>query len=222
MLETVIDYKFTNKFAAFNAADKESIEECIISGFIIIFAYRKLMSDTLTHIQRHYCMSQVRSSNTKPEIELRHALWLRGFRYRINDPRLPGKPDVLLPKYRTALFVHGCFWHGHLGCKRYTVPKTNLDYWEAKVARNKQRDEEVWRQLEAKGWSVVIVWECEIDKKEFNKTMDRVVSEIISNGNMYQKRMQERKMIREQRLAERRVQKERYEAFQKEQWSRKV
>lgn len=174
------------------------------------------MSDTLTHFQRHYCMSQVHSSNTKPEIELRRALWLRGFRYRINDSRLPGKPDILLPKYRTALFVHGCFWHGHVGCKRYTVPKTNLDYWQAKVARNKQRDDEVWRQLEAKGWSVIIVWECEMEKKQFSETLERVEKEIIANGELYRNRQQERRMMRELRFAERRAQKEKHEALKAE------
>ena len=180
------------------------------------------MSDTLTPQQRHSCMSNIHSASTKPEVKFRHELWRRGFRFKKNDKKLPGTPDVVLPKYKTVVFIHGCFWHGHIGCKKYVVPKSNTEYWLNKVSRNKQRDEEVWRQLEAKGWSVVIVWECEIVKREFNKTMDRVVSEIIANGNMYQKRMQERKMIREQRLAERRAQKERYDAFQKEQWSRKV
>ena len=82
----------------------------------------------------------------------------------MNVRRLPGSPDIVMPKYRTVIFVHGCFWHGHKGCKNYTVPKSNTEFWVEKVARNKARDQEVWRQLEAKGWNVIIVWECELKK----------------------------------------------------------
>lgn len=100
----------------------------------------------------------------EPELKLRHSLWHLGFRYRVNDKRLPGSPDIVLPKYRTVIFIHGCFWHGHRDCKFYTVPKTNTEFWTAKVARNQERDQEVWRQLETKGWAVVIVWECQLKK----------------------------------------------------------
>ena len=150
-------------------------------------------------------MSHIRSVNTKPEVALRRALWRRGFRYRVNVKNLPGSPDIVLPKHRTVVFVHGCFWHGHNGCKEYTVPKTNTEFWVNKVARNQERDQEVWRKLEAKGWSVVIVWECELVKAKFAGTVERVTVEIIENGNLYRKHRQERREAREQRLQERKM-----------------
>lgn len=148
-------------------------------------------------------MSHIRSVNTKPEVALRHALWGRRFRYRVNVKGLPGSPDIVLPKHRTVVFVHGCFWHGHKGCKEYTVPKTNTEFWVKKVARNQTRDQEVWRQLEARGWSVVIVWECELVKAKFNDTVERVAAEIIENGDLYRKHRQERRNAREVRQQER-------------------
>ena len=126
-------------------------------------------------------MSHIRSQNTKPEVALRRALWRRGFRYRLNVKKLPGSPDIVLPKHRTVVFVHGCFWHGHKGCKEYTVPKTHTEFWVNKVARNQARDQEVWRQLEAKGWSVVIVWECELVKAKFDGTVERASQGISSS-----------------------------------------
>lgn len=174
------------------------------------------MSDWLSVDQRRYCMSQVHSSNTKPEVELRHALWRHGFRYRVNNRRLPGSPDIVLSKYRTVIFVHGCFWHGHKGCKKNVIPKTNTDFWVNKISRNQKRDQVVWRQLEAKGWSVVIVWECELAKMRFADTIDRVVKEIKDNGNMYLRHKEERKLLRLQRLSEKSEQKERHAALMAE------
>ncbi|MBR4356637.1 MAG: DNA mismatch endonuclease Vsr [Butyrivibrio sp.] len=174
------------------------------------------MYDTLSPLQRHHCMSSIRSVSTKPEVKLRHGLWRRGFRYKKNDKSLPGTPDVVLPKYKSVVFIHGCFWHGHLGCKKYVVPKSNTEFWIEKVSKNKQRDENVWRQLEAKGWSVIVVWECEIEKRNFSETLDRVENEIIANGELHRNRQQERRMIRELRLAERRAQKEKYAALKTE------
>jgi len=171
------------------------------------------MSDILSPQQRHDCMSKIRSTSTKPEIRLRKELWRKGFRYRKNDKRLPGSPDIVLPKYQTVVFVHGCFWHGHKGCKKYTIPKSNTDFWVKKVTRNQQRDQEVWRKLEAKDWSVIIVWECELEKKRFDETIDRVEKEIIENGRLHEQRRQERKLLRAQRLMERRAQKNRHEAL---------
>lgn len=152
-------------------------------------------------------MSRIRSESTKPEIKLRKALWSLGYRYRINDKRLPGSPDVVLPKYHTVVFVHGCFWHGHKDCPRYVVPKTNIEFWVNKVSRNQKRDEEKWRQLEAKGWSVIIVWECELEKKRFDSTISRVEKEIVENGVENQRRKEARRQIRQQHLLERREQK---------------
>lgn len=138
------------------------------------------MADVLTPDQRHHNMAAIHSASTKPERKLRLALWRLGFRYCVNDKMLPGKPDIVLPKYRTVIFIHGCFWHGHKDCKYYTVPKTNTDFWKAKVARNQERDQEVWRQLEAKGWSVIIVWECQLKKAALDETIGRVRTEMLT------------------------------------------
>lgn len=165
------------------------------------------MPDRLSSQQRHHIMSSIHATSTKPELKLRKALWKDGFRYRINDKRLPGSPDIVLPKYRSVVFIHGCFWHGHKDCPRYVVPKTNTEFWVDKVARNQKRDEEKWRQLEAKGWSVIIVWECELEKKRFDSTISLVEKEIVENGKEYQRCKEERRMIRQQYLLERREQK---------------
>lgn len=154
-------------------------------------------------------MAAIHSASTKPELKLRQALWRMGFRYRINDKRLPGSPDIVLPKYRTAIFIHGCFWHGHRDCKFYTVPKTNTAFWTSKVARNQVRDQEVWRQLEAKGWYVIVVWECQLKNAELNKTIRQVTEEIISNGREFDNLRNERKKARELYRKERMLQRER-------------
>lgn len=142
-------------------------------------------------------MSRVHSASTIPELKLRHALWHQGFRYRVNDRHLPGSPDIVLPKYHTVIFIHGCFWHGHKGCKNYTIPKTNTDFWTAKVARNQERDQEVWRQLEAKGWFVIIVWECQLKKALMDETIDSVKSEILRNGETFRQIKEDRRKSRE-------------------------
>ena len=161
-------------------------------------------------------MAAIHSSSTKPELKLRRALWSLGFRYRINEKHLPGKPDIVLPKYRTVVFIHGCFWHGHKDCEYYTVPKTNTDFWTAKITRNQQRDQEVWRQLEAKGWYVIIVWECELKKHRFEDTVNSVAAEIVRNGNTYQYIQTARKKARALYQEERRRAKEREEALKAE------
>lgn len=174
------------------------------------------MSDVLSIEQRNKCMSRIRSKSTNPEIVLRLSLWGLGFRYLVNDKRLPGSPDIVLPKYRTVIFVHGCFWHGHKGCKNYTVPKTNTEFWVAKVARNQERDQEVWRQLEAKGWSVIIVWECQLKKKELSETVGRVSAEIVMNGEVYRAEKEERRRAREAYREEMKVRKDRESAILEE------
>ena len=166
------------------------------------------MPDVLTPDQRHRNMVAIHSASTKPELKLRQALWRLGFRYRVNDKRLPGKPDIVLPKYRTVIFIHGCFWHGHRDCKFYTVPKTNTEFWTAKVARNQERDQEVWRQLEAKGWSVIIVWECQLKKAALDETIGRVRAEILRNGELYLSAQEERRRSREAYRQMRRQQQE--------------
>lgn len=161
-------------------------------------------------------MSHNRAKNTGPERRLRICLWRQGFRYKINDKRLPGRPDIVLPMYRTVIFVHGCFWHGHKDCKYYTVPKTNTAFWVAKVARNQERDQEVWRKLEAKGWSVIIVWECQLKKANLEETIDRVSGEIVRNGETYRAAQEERKKAREEYRRDRKARKEREQALLEE------
>ncbi len=143
------------------------------------------MSDVLTPAQRHYNMSRIKASGTKPEIMLRHALWRRGFRYKINDKSLPGKPDIVLPKYRTVIFVNGCFWHGHDGCHHFVVPKTNTSFWINKIKNNKLRDSIVQSQLEGMGWSVVKVWECQLKNKNFNSTISIIFQALEEYANKH-------------------------------------
>ena len=167
------------------------------------------MPDNLTLAQRHSNMAAIHSASTTPEKKLRHALWRQGLRYRVNDKHLPGSPDIVLPKYQTVIFVHGCFWHGHKECKYYTVPKTNTEFWMAKVARNQERDQEVWRKLEAKGWSVIIVWECQLKKAVLEDTVNRVAAEIRHNGEILRCAQNDRRKAREEYRQERKNRKER-------------
>ena len=135
---------------------------------------------------------------------------------RINDKQLPGTPDIVLPKYRTVIFVHGCFWHGHKECHRFVIPKTNTAFWEDKIARNQKRDHDVWRQLEALGWFVVIVWECELERKCIEATIHKVEQEILANGKAYQQHEEQRKRNRQQRTFERRMQMLRHQQLMEE------
>jgi DNA mismatch endonuclease, patch repair protein len=133
-------------------------------SFSQIFPCERLLiscsMDTVSKIERSVMMSNISSTNTKPEIAVRSVLHELGFRFRLHRRDLPGKPDVVLPRHRKIIFVHGCFWHGH-GCKRSSTPKTNQDYWGPKISRNRSRDLENRSVLMALGWSVLEVWECE-------------------------------------------------------------
>ena len=161
-------------------------------------------------------MAAIHSSSTKPELMIRRALWRLGFRYRVNVRRLPGSPDIVLPKYRTVIFVHGCFWHGHLGCKNASTPKTNTDFWKAKITRNQQRDQNVWRHLEAKGWSVIIVWECQLKKSVMDETIARVKTKILRNGEILRCAQEDRRKAREAYRIEMSARKEREAALKAE------
>ena len=130
------------------------------------------MSDHLTIEQRHKNMAAVRSKDTKPEMVVRKYLWSRGFRYRVNNSRLPGHPDIVLRKYHTCIFVNGCFWHGHEGCKYFRMPKTNTVFWERKISRNRERDREEQKQLARMGWHCITVWECELKGERREKTLE--------------------------------------------------
>jgi DNA mismatch endonuclease (patch repair protein) len=130
-----------------------------------------IMADVHTPGQRSYNMSQIRGKNTKPEELVRKFLFSQGFRYRKNDPRLPGKPDIVLPKYKTVIFVNGCFWHGHEGCRYFVWPKNNAEFWKAKISGNIQRDAQSIRLLRDQGWNVIVVWECELKKANRKATL---------------------------------------------------
>ncbi len=108
-------------------------------------------------------MSRVKSRDTRPELAVRRALWASGLRYRLHDKRLPGKPDIVFASRRIALFVHGCFWHGHEGCPRHRIPKSRVEWWTAKLRRNVERDAEARAALEKAGWTVLVLWECETE-----------------------------------------------------------
>ncbi len=127
--------------------------------------------DVLTTKQRHKNMAAIHSKNTKPEMIVRKYLWKQGFRYRLYNYRLPGKPDIVLKKYKTCIFVNGCFWHGHENCKYASMPKTNTEFWEKKIERNRQRDVEEQQQLAKMGWHCIVIWECELKPKKKEQTL---------------------------------------------------
>ena len=133
------------------------------------------MTDKLTPEQRHLCMSRIRSKNTKQEIIVRKYLFSHGFRYRDNVKRLPGTPDIVLRKYRTVIFVNGCFWHGHDGCRYFVLPKSNVDFWKAKIERNRQRDLNDRIRLRDMGWHVIQLWECQLKPKVRQRTLEGLV-----------------------------------------------
>ena len=116
-------------------------------------------------------MSRIKGKDTKPEMLVRRYLHSRGYRYRVNVRRLPGTPDIVLRKYRTAIFINGCFWHGHEGCRYYVPPKSNSQYWQQKIERNKQRDIEKRIQLRLLGWHTIIIWECQLKPKQRYTTL---------------------------------------------------
>lgn len=128
---------------------------------------------------RSYNMSRVRSKDTKPELLVRKYLFGRGFRYRLQDKRLPGKPDLVLKKYRTVIFVNGCFWHGHAGCPKAKLPDTRRDWWAEKIQTNTDRDRRNIAELEAAGWHVITVWQCELTAKRREQTLAAIAEELI-------------------------------------------
>lgn len=156
--------------------------------------------DKLTPQQRHRCMAAIRSRDTKPELKVRRWLWSHGYRYRLNVKSVPGKPDIVMRRYRTAIFVNGCFWHGHnvallqvksekLKVKNEEVensecckiPQTNREFWVSKIERNKERDERNYEVLQENGWHVIVVWECQLTTKRIEHTMRGV--ERLLNEN---------------------------------------
>ncbi|ROS80327.1 DNA mismatch endonuclease Vsr [Muribaculaceae bacterium Isolate-042 (Harlan)] len=139
------------------------------------------MADVMTPEQRSRCMAAIKGKDTKPEMIVRKYLFSRGMRFRVQVRKLPGNPDIVLTKYKTVIFVNGCFWHGHEGCRYFRLPKSNIEFWEEKIERNVARDVRNEAELKALGWRVVRVWECEIktvaERKEYLKRLyDRIVN----------------------------------------------
>lgn len=138
------------------------------------------MADVMTPEQRSRCMAAVKGKDTKPEMIVRKYLFSRGLRYRVNNRKLPGSPDIVLKKYKTVVFIDGCFWHGHEGCKYYRLPKTNVDFWRHKIAMNIARDYANGVDLRLAGWMVIRVWECAIKTKaKREETLESLYQEII-------------------------------------------
>lgn len=135
------------------------------------------MADIVDAATRSRMMSGIRSKDTKPEIKFRKHLFRAGYRFRKNDKRYPGKPDIVLPKYNTIIFIHGCFWHCHKGCKDFVIPKTRTAWWLAKLEGNKVKDKETIRALQKDGWNVIVLWECKL-KKNFNRELDKVLRRL--------------------------------------------
>lgn len=135
---------------------------------------------------RSYNMSCIKGKNTKPEEIVRKYLFSKGFRYRKNDKRYPGTPDIVLPKYKTVIFVNGCFWHGHEGCKYYVVPKSNTEFWLNKINRNIERDKEKISNLRNAGWRVFVVWECELKPMRREKTLEVLEHNIFRSDDIFE------------------------------------
>ena len=136
------------------------------------------MADIKSKEARSYNMSRIKGKNTKPEETIRKYLFSQGFRYRKNDKRLPGSPDIVLPKYKTAIFVNGCFWHGHIGCKYFVWPQNNAEFWRKKIEGNILRDRKNEEQLRCNGWHVIVVWECQLKPGSCQETLKKLIIEI--------------------------------------------
>ncbi len=130
---------------------------------------------------RSYNMSRIKDKDTKPEQLVRKYLFAQGFRYRLHVKNLPGKPDLVFPKYKTVLFINGCFWHGHKGCRYFTLPKTNTEWWLQKIKGTQKRDKEAEIALNVAGWKVITVWECELKPEQREATFDGLVKEVKRN-----------------------------------------
>lgn len=136
------------------------------------------MADVLSKEQRSKCMSHIRSKDTKPEVLVRRFLFAHGFRFRLHRKDLPGKPDIVLSKYKTVIFINGCFWHGHQDCKYSTIPETNREFWENKIKGNIQRDKETYSRLAELGWNVIEIWQCQLKPKTKDRTLQNLITEL--------------------------------------------
>lgn len=136
------------------------------------------MADIKTKESRSYNMSQIKGKNTKPEEIVRKYLFSKGYRYRKNDKRLPGSPDIVLPKYRTVIFVNGCFWHGHSDCKYFVWPQSNAEFWKEKIVSNIERDQRNYDKLLTLGWKVQVIWECNLKPYKREATLAELVKSL--------------------------------------------
>jgi DNA mismatch endonuclease (patch repair protein) len=137
------------------------------------------LADIFTKQKRSRIMSKITGKETKPEILVRKYLFANGFRYRKNAKELPGKPDIVLPKFKTVIFVHGCFWHGHKGCNKSALPSTNTKFWKEKISKTVERDKTKARKLLQAGWNVLTIWQCELQSKVREKNLNRLKNQII-------------------------------------------
>ena len=135
------------------------------------------MADVHDKATRSYNMSRIKNKNTKPEILVRKFLFANGFRYRLNDKKLPGKPDIVLPKYKTVIFVNGCFWHGHENCKYFKLPATRTEWWKEKINKTKLKDFSNNKILNEVGWHVFVIWECEM-KYDYEVRLEKLIKEM--------------------------------------------
>jgi len=137
------------------------------------------MADTFSKEKRSEIMGKIKSIDTKPEILVRKYLFKHGFRFRLHSKTLPGKPDIVLRKYKTVIFVNGCFWHGHKDCRKSSLPKTRVEYWDDKITRNIARDIANQKMLTDLGWNVVVIHQCELKNKDVDKTMAEVINNLV-------------------------------------------
>ena len=143
------------------------------------------MADIFSEEKRSYVMSRIKSKDTKPEMIVRKYLHAQGFRYGLHNKRLPGKPDLVLKKYKTCIFVNGCFWHGHKQCKTGTrLPKTRTEWWREKINKNRKRDIQKITELLGLGWCVITVWECDLKVKKRVGTLEKLEKLLVNNGGL--------------------------------------
>lgn len=148
----------------------------IINGIRIVPA----MADVHDKETRSYNMSRIGNKNTKPEMIVRKFLFSKGLRFRLHDKKLPGNPDIILPRYRTLIFVNGCFWHAHKGCKYFVIPRTRTQWWTEKIMTNIERDRLNHRELRDSGWRVIVIWECELKKDKVEHTLSKLLEDITN------------------------------------------
>lgn len=141
------------------------------------------MTDVHSKEVRSYNMSRIKSINTKPEMIVRSFLFRRGYRYRIHNKNLPGKPDIVFPKYKAVIFIHGCFWHGHEGCKYFVIPKTRTEWWLQKINRNKELDDLADKKLAKLGWKIITVFECDLKGEKKEKTLLKILKKLGYSNN---------------------------------------